>query len=259
VGVADRDESTKLVRVSVTSSGDTFATVLAVSADPVHAAALVPALHELDDVLISEAKAATKREGKAITCRVGCTACCDQPVPVTEQEAQFYGEFVDILPADTREAVRERAAATVRALESEGLLPALEQADRLGPREARTLATRYFRMQMPCPFLEGGSCSIYEHRPLSCREYLVTSPSERCEHFGEETVERVPLPVSLISHLTRNVRTPWMPLVLALERSDRHPEPGQCLAGPEHLARLLGEESITGSVGPSKGVADCPV
>ena len=251
--------STKLVRVSVTSSGDTFATVLAVPAGPVDGADLVPALHEIDDVLISEARATTDREGKVITCRAGCTACCDQPVPVTEQEAQFYGEFVDNLPANTRDAVRERAAATVRALEIEGLLPALEQADRLGPRAARTLAIRYFRMQRPCPFLEGASCSIYEHRPLSCREYLVTSPSERCEHFGEETVERAPLPVSLISHLTRNVRTPWLPLVHALERSGRHPEPGQLLAGPEHLAGLLGEESITGSVGPSKGVADSPV
>ena len=153
---------------------------------------------------------------------------------------------------------RERAAATVRALEIEGLLPALERAERLCSAEARTLAIRYFRFQMQCPFLADGSCSIYEHRPLSCREYLVASPSERCERFGEESIERVPLPISLIAHFTRDIRTRWVPLILALDRSDRRPEPGQRLAGPEHLARLLSDRKHTGSSDLNDGVADCP-
>jgi hypothetical protein len=111
---------------------------------------------------------------------------------------------------------------------------------------------------MQCPFLANGFCSIHEHRPLSCREYLVTSPNERCERFGDEPVEKVRLPISLISHLARNVRTRWTPLVLALDRSDRRPEPGQRLAGPEHLSRLLSDRKHTGSSDLDEGVADCP-
>lgn len=251
------DMSMRSVRVTVNSSAGTSATVLAVPADAVHATALVPALHGLDDALLSEAKADVDRQGREITCLCGCTACCYQMVPVTEQEARFFVELVDNLPTSKRDAVRTRATEIVRVLEAEGLLLALEQVDSLTQSECRTLAIRYFRMKMPCPFLEGKSCSIYDQRPLSCREYLVTSPPERCERFGEDAVERVPLPISLFSHLTRTERASGMPLVLAFHQSGRWSGPDQVFPGPEYLARLLGDGRHPKADGPTGGVADC--
>lgn len=227
------------VRVTMTSSTGTFATVVVVPSNPVEAMDVIPALHALDDWLVSEAVAAIDREGRRITCRFGCTACCYQMVPVTETEARFLNKIVDSLPADEREVVHSGAAEAVRCLEVGGLLPALGRIDRLSRSELGALAIRYFRMQIPCPFLDGESCSIYGQRPLACREYLVTSPRERCEHFGEEIVERVPLPTSLFSHLTRNGRTRRELLVLSLDRTDHYPGSDRPLPGSVHLARLL--------------------
>ena len=126
-----------------------------------------------------------------------------------------------------------------RDLEAAGLLPELGRIDQLSQTDVESLAIRYFRMQVPCPFLDGESCSIYEQRPLSCREYLVTSARERCEQFGKETVERVPLPISLFSHLTQNGRIGSEPLVLALQRSEHRAGREQLLPGVVHLKRLL--------------------
>ncbi len=41
-------------------------------------------------------------------------------------------------------------------------------------------ARRYFHLGIACPFLEDESCSIHADRPISCREYLVTSPAVNC-------------------------------------------------------------------------------
>ena len=70
-------------------------------------------------------------------------------------------------------------------------------------------------------------------------EYLVTSARERCDRFGEETVERVPLPFSLFSHLTQNGRPASEPLVLALQRSEQRADREDLLPGVAHLKRLL--------------------
>lgn len=231
--------------------------VLTVPAEPVDMAALVPVLHELADTLISEAKVAVDREGLEITCRSACPACCFQPVPVTEPEARFLAELVDSLPKARQESVRSRVVETVSALEIEGLDYAFRQADRLTQPELEMLAARYHAMRMPCPFLRDGMCSIYEQRPLACREYLVTSPAEHCERLGELPVVRVRPSVSLFTHLTRDGRIPWMPLPHALGHTDRALGSDELLPGPEQLARLL-----SGVKRPREGrsdgaVADC--
>ena len=227
------------VRVTVRSSRGTFASILTVPASPVEVAAVVPALRALDDSLIAEAVTAVENEGGRISCRLGCAACCYQLVPVTEMEAQFLTKAVDTLPPDQRHAVRARATEAVRTLEAAGLLAEVGRIDTLSQTDVDSMAIRYFRIQVPCPFLDGTSCLIYEQRPLACREYLVTSARERCDRFGEETVERVPLPFSLFSHLTQNGRPASEPLVLALQRSEQRADREDLLPGVAHLKRLL--------------------
>ena len=162
------------------SSTGTRAAFVAVPSSPVEAADVVPALHTLGDALVSESAAAIDRERGGITCRFGCTACCYQLVPVTDMEARFLNKTVDSLPVDQSDAVRANATAVVRDLEAEGLLSEMGRFDQLSRSDLESLTLRYFRMHAPCPFLDGETCSIYEQRPLACREYLVTSPSECC-------------------------------------------------------------------------------
>ena len=44
-------------------------------------------------------------------------------------------------------------------------------------------------------FLVDDSCSIYEDRPLMCREYLVTNPAINCSSPTNQNINPVKLPV----------------------------------------------------------------
>jgi Fe-S-cluster containining protein len=104
----------------------------------------------------------------------------------------------------------------------------------------------YFAQGIPCPFLEEGSCSIYADRPLVCREYLVTSPAANCAQLIPGTVRCVPLPFQPSiafqrlqdgPQAERSVR--WVPLILAPEWAEAHPEEPAARPGPVWMNALV--------------------
>lgn len=95
-------------------------------------------------------------KGKVVSCKAGCSACCQQVVYATLAEA-----------ADIAARYPAKIAAVGPQL--------VEQSARL-MRDANN--ERFWGNQ--CVFLEDGLCSIYEHRPLICRATLVVSPPEQC-------------------------------------------------------------------------------
>jgi Fe-S-cluster containining protein len=87
-------------------------------------------------------------------CRRGCSHCCSLPVAITSTEARLIGEAVGREPAQPPAALRVKDAATDAGF-----------AERHRAAEQRLVG-------VPCPFLEEGECSIYEHRPFGCRTHL---------------------------------------------------------------------------------------
>lgn len=201
---------------------------------------LVPVLQGFVDAATDIGVKDVEARGKTLSCRAGCTACCYQLIPVSEPEARFLAALVAALPEDRRAVVRQRFADAVARLSEGGLLDrAREAAD---PDARREAGLEYLRRWVACPFLEDDLCSIRAHRPLSCREHLVTSPAERCADPGLGAVEPVPLP----AHFSRTLYTfgdgkgadapRWLPLVLALDATTREPAR---LPGPELLKNFL--------------------
>jgi Fe-S-cluster containining protein len=193
---------------------------------------LLPAARELTRQVTEKAVARARAAGKEVSCRAGCGACCRQLVAISVVEAQALAEYVASLPDERQAAVRARFADALRRLEAAGLLDpaeprgarALLAADVAGRSETvHEVARRYFKQGIACPFLEDESCGVYEHRPLVCREYNVTSPAEQCSRLYEVGVDSLPTPVHMgeaLAQTTRRVtRTPlpMIPLVLSLE------------------------------------------
>jgi Fe-S-cluster containining protein len=87
-------------------------------------------------------------------CQRGCSHCCSLPVAITSAEARLIGEAVGREPAEPPAALRVKDAATDAAF-----------AERHRAAELQVVG-------LPCPFLEEGECSIYEHRPFGCRTHL---------------------------------------------------------------------------------------
>ncbi|HEX2757089.1 MAG TPA: YkgJ family cysteine cluster protein, partial [Thermoanaerobaculia bacterium] len=106
----------------------------------------------------------------------------------------------------------------------------------------------YFRLGIPCPFLEEESCSIYADRPIVCREYLVTSPAANCADPKSGTIDQVELPGKVWTALARAGTTgppalfiPWVPLVIAPGWASAHPDASEPRPAEEMLRSVFGE------------------
>ena len=192
---------------------------------------LLPTLQGFTNAIVAAAVRQVERLGRTVSGRKGCGACCRQPVPIAEAEAVQLAELVDAMPPERRERIRRRFRDGIERLAAAGLLDAVRAAPSTDAREARErLGLDYLRQQIPCPFLDDESCSIHPHRPLACREYLVTSAPAHCSAPGPSKIDRVALPAKLSVALYRfgdgaaEARPRWLPLLFALEWAASHPD-----------------------------------
>lgn len=231
--------------INISLQGDPCEMTIRVPAGPTTRGRLLPVVRALTDALVGVGVDRATRRGEAITCRKGCGACCRQLVPISETEARRLREVVDAMPAERRAAVRQRYAEAHERLDRAGLLALLLDRDNLEEEAARKLGLDYFHAGVSCPFLEDEACSIYEERPLACREYLVTTPAVNCARPTADNVRCVELPGKASIALDRLDEPPekrlvtWVPLGIALEWAETHPDELPRRPGPDLLRELF--------------------
>lgn len=216
-------------------------------ASPVRPLELLPVLFALADAYLGAVVAQVEEQGRRISCRAGCGACCAQLVPVSETEAWHLARVVAALPPARQAVVRQRFRKALEQLAAAGLLERLRDTASLPDLEARRrIGREYFSLGIPCPFLEEQSCSIYADRPMRCREYLTTSPAIYCADPRPETIQMVPLPAkpSEVLFCFGDARgreaTRWLALPLALEwAADHDPESQPAACAPEQFRDFL--------------------
>lgn len=221
---------------------------------------LLPTFRSLAESIIGQAVEDAGAEGLTVSCRSGCGACCRQLVPISEIEARRILELVEGFPEPRRSAVLARFAEARRRLHAAGLLDRLLKPEAFADDQLRPVALDYFREGVACPFLEDESCSIYEERPIACREYLVTSPAEHCAKPSPETVHCVKLAAKVSRAVNRIGQDPagrfvrWVPLILALEWAEAHPDDLPPRPGPEWLREFF--EHLTDNKIPAPPATD---
>jgi Fe-S-cluster containining protein len=227
---------------------------LTVPAAPVRPDVVLPVLHVLWNTIEEGLVEEVERQGRRISCGPGCGACCRQLVPITRIEARRLAELIEELPEPRRSTVRERFAEAVRRLDEAGLLENLRQPLNRSAEERERLGLAYFRLGIPCPFLEQESCSIHADRPLACREYLVTSPPEHCANPTRDKIDGVSMPFRLSGALARFTAATGsgssisVPLVLATDWAEAHPDPSPARPGPDWVSLLF--QQLTGKETP---------
>jgi Fe-S-cluster containining protein len=179
------------VQVQLTVGGRRIDLRIDAPTGPVTPAALLPLYRSLAERLTAVAVAGAAQAGDQVSCRRGCAACCRQVVAVSALEARELVKLVERLPEPLRTRVKERFADAARRIEAEApdLLPQLlnpqDAANAGGGNDTVGLARRYLALGIACPFLEDEACSIYDERPIACRQYVVVSPPEHCATLSE--------------------------------------------------------------------------
>jgi Fe-S-cluster containining protein len=188
---------------------------------------ILPTIHTIADLAASRAAAAAQARGRPISCKSGCAACCRQLVTVSDIEARVLAGVVARMPEPRRTVVQGRFKSACRRMTEAGI--AGTAFDPLGsPAEDReSLAARYFGLRIDCPFLEAERCSIYDDRPLTCRQVLVTTPAAHCSDPDHNRIEslRMPMLARTLFVFTSDDQPPrpaLVPLPFALDWAASH-------------------------------------
>jgi len=225
-------------KIAIAIGGVPIEMEMTVPAKPVKPHRMLPVFQKMTNSFVDMSVQAMNEIGENISCKAGCGACCSQAVPIAEVEVYQIAELVENMPEPRRSVIRKRFADAVEHFESMGWFERVRKAanqkmpddPRYVPTELLEAAMVYFNEGISCPFLENNSCSIHENRPLSCREYLVTSPAEFCSKPTAETVKKVPMLVRPSKSLPQVGITGnfsgigVLPLIRALDLAEKVPE-----------------------------------
>jgi len=222
---------------------------------------ILPILQNLDTEIVGKVGQEAAAAGHSISCRAGCGACCRQMVPLSIFEAEALGEWFSALPEATQAKVEERFHNALVALHEAGVLQQLIQQNWMSDMgSVLQVSVDYFHAKVACPFLEDESCSIHPIRPLSCREYIVTSPPELCQDPSVNDVAGVHLPVKLSAALYRlgqqleHEGRGWFPMIFLLAWAKKGLHPGEYFSGTgQEVLRIFIDQLAT--LPPADGVA----
>lgn len=236
--MSEQPQETVSIDFTVGIGDGKFSATAVVPAGHTNLTQILPVIQALDDSLIAGVAAQLGQAGRAISCKAGCGACCRQMVPLSIFEAEALGAWIRTQPEARQQELAGRFHHALLKLASAGLIDRMVNEDWLAETaSARQLAIEYLYQRVPCPFLENESCSIHPIRPLICREYLVSSPSEHCYDPAKLPVVPVRLPLNFSrilnaigAELEQSTRC-WIPLVFlfAWMKGDAHP--GERIAG----------------------------
>lgn len=226
--------------------GEMFEMNLTIPATAVKPQRMLPVFQKLTNEIVARGIQRSAEAGKPISCKAACGACCRQPLLISEAEAFNLAALVESMPEERRDRIKQRFADGREHFEKLDWFNRFDDMSERGKggaseqlrRDFISLLTEYIAQNIPCPFLEDESCSIYEDRPLVCREYLVTSPSENCAAPRPDNTAKLQIAgqaskafASLVK--TGNSEKPSeLMLIRLLEFAETHAEQFEAKIGP---------------------------
>lgn len=174
---------------------------------------IVPLARAISDRLSSAALDILDKTSQCVSCQKGCSACCNYLVPLSISEVFQLRKEIAAAPANYGRMILQRSLDSAKKI-----LAANNQY------EPDKLNEWYAELNISCPFLQDGSCEIYEQRPLACREHLVLGTPQACKSHPEYEPEIAPAPVSILEALGQlraelngsNIEAVILPLALTL-------------------------------------------
>jgi hypothetical protein len=141
---------------------------------------IVGALHAEMDRAAAHRATSARRMGKPLACGPGCTGCCEEMVMVFRPEALRVARWLE---EPEHAAIKQAFLAAYPAWKQragdtgERLATLFRSGDDAG-HVAAYLA--YWKQRNLCAFNRDGMCTIYDARPLVCRNAHAVGTAERC-------------------------------------------------------------------------------
>ncbi len=246
-----KEDEWKTINATVSIKGHPLEMQMTVPKKSVTARKMLPIFRQMANSFVQIGVNAVESNGEKISCKAGCGACCRQPVPISESEVYQLAELVEEMPEPRRSKIKEKFQKGVEHFAGIGWFEKLERTVSAPAEVRQAVLDEYFHEGIPCPFLEKESCSIYEERPLVCREYLVTTPAENCKNPTPQSIRTIAVPIkpspavcSMTKSENMNAGINFVPLILSLDWAKNFPEQAEEKPGEEWLKDFF--KNITG-------------
>ncbi len=155
---------------------------------------IVPLAYEIASIISNIILKRSTKEGLVIPCQKGCAACCNYLVPLSIPEAFHLRRIVLGLSEHRRNTIFNSFLVSAKCI----LNNQTQYVQSMGMDE---LSMWYTQLNLRCPFLSDNICSIYDKRPIACREHLVTDSNYFCNPNQEIDFNKIVLPVGILECL----------------------------------------------------------
>ncbi len=202
-----KTEQVEVVKLEFNVFGEMLCFRIAVGQQLAGLTDLVPLARMLSTKLVSVVKRNIAGHGDSMPCRPGCSRCCRYLVPVSIPEVLCLAQEITRAAPWKRLLMSESCLLTARCVLE--LTPKTLLSDKFINEETprmpglKDVSDWYADMNLPCPFLLGNLCMIYDKRPLACREYLVTGSAQGCRPDSVNEARVVRAPVSILEALVQ--------------------------------------------------------
>ncbi len=132
-------------------------------------------MHRQLDSINAALALSSARNGKPITCQgKGCCACCYEPVYCSSAEVSH---LLETLTEEQKALVKRKVEVSLFVINASGLFSVKMPA-----------VMDWLAMELPCPLLEGGLCTVYDRRPTSCRSHMASGPADWCKYQRQKQI-----------------------------------------------------------------------
>jgi len=241
----NKQKGTVEAALKINIGGEPVTIRLSVEKGQVGPEAILPFVRDLTDKVVNIAIKQSALKGKSVSCQKGCGACCAQLVPVTETEVREIARLIETMPKSVKQKIMARFDAAKQQMQNAGLWHQLTHPESFDKSDAQAFGLKYFSQAVYCPFLVDQSCSIHTHRPIACREYLVSSDAKLCATPHKGGIEGIKIPHKLSNVLAviheddTNFTSRWIPLIVAPYWQALHPNLPTKKPGPEWVEKFL--------------------
>lgn len=211
--------------------GNEFPLCFGVIEGPSRLVDLVPLAQSISDKLVLTVINHLAANKQYVPCRRGCCACCSYLVALSWPEVFGIQQELLKLSAKHRQRVLRSAFISAKKILN---LDVLKKHNINHTIETDQISQWYSELDLFCPFLSSGMCSIYEKRPLACREHMVVTSPASCRKNGMNDPEIISVPVSVLEALGQlsadleetEVEAVILPLALVC-KDDTYPQRSQ--------------------------------
>lgn len=249
-GEIDDCGAERIIKLILSVLGRRERLAVGVKDDRIRLADIVPLARVISSMITDIACEKERQDGATIPCDKGCSTCCNYLVPLAVPEVfRLFEEIRGMSLVRQLLIERECVKAAQQIL---GERPPASFADLAATDTAEstaellcTASNCYADFELSCPFLYESVCTIYENRPMACREYVVTGCAQGCSG-GPREVKGIYMPARMSEVLGRlasdlegtNVEGLTMPLALIWGDANAQRD-SRTWPAPEMVARFM--------------------